>query len=154
MDEKTKKTGRPKKNPEINEIQQEAMFWFYVGLGEKRTLDKVAEHFNVPLWMIKDISTKNEWTKRLNDIQSDDTNISEITKYAESVQMSVLSQIINNPSTKPADKIKALDALNKFLSRSSELVKKKKIVIEFKNRNELQRIVEGLKTGEIYRELQ
>jgi len=68
--------------------------------------------------------------------------------------MSVLSQIINNPSTKPADKIKALDALNKFLSRSSELVKKKKIVIEFKNRNELQRIVEGLKTGEIYRELQ
>jgi len=31
------------------------MFWFYVGLGEKRTLDKVAEHFNVPLWMIKDI---------------------------------------------------------------------------------------------------
>jgi len=53
--------------------------------------------------MIKDISTKNEWTKRLNDIQSDDTNISEITKYAESVQMSVLSQIINNPSTKPAE---------------------------------------------------
>ena len=148
------KRGRPNKaSRRLNdELLYDSMFWFYVSLGHERSLEKVASHFDLELWIVKDASRKGNWQEKVKSLGVDETTTaSEIVKYADSIQVSVLNQIINNPDAKPNDKIKALNALNEFVSRSSELVKKKRIVIEFKNKEVLQKIVDGLRDGSIYR---
>lgn len=154
--EKKPKRGRPNKSAKKlnSDVLQDAMFWYYVSLGNDRSLEKVAEHFNVELWIVKEASRTGGWTQRVKELgSSDDLTANEIVKYADAIQVSVLNEIINNPDTKPSDKIKALNALNEFVAKSSALVHKKKIVIEFKNREALEKIVEGIRDGSIYRDV-
>jgi hypothetical protein len=154
--EPKRKKGRPAKvsNQLNDEIMADSMFWYYVSLGEKRSLEKVSEHFDTDLWVLKEMSRRYDWQKKLQEVISTDNPMGQdIVQFADTIRLAVLQQIINNPDTKPADKLKALDQLTEFISRSNELIRKKRIVIEFNNRDQLQKIVDGLLDGTIYRNI-
>lgn len=52
-----------------SDLEREEWFAYYVSLGEKRSYDKVAEHFNVPKPVIVATAIKNKWRQRLENIK-------------------------------------------------------------------------------------
>jgi hypothetical protein len=150
------KGGRPKKSGKAieNPLIEEAAFWYYVSLGEKRTLDKVAEHFDLDVWVVKELSRRNKWTDKVRDFSSSDSYIgSDIVKHIDSIRMAVLTSIIENPKSSSKDKMQALKELTDFIKQSSDLVQKKKIVIDFPHKEELQKIVDGLRDGTAFKDV-
>jgi|GEM_PF-5564666 len=150
------KGGRPKKSGLAieNPLIAEAAFWYYVSLGEKRSLDKVAEHFDLDIWVVKEMSRQNKWAEKIKEFASSDTFIgSDIVKHIDSIRMAVLTSIIENPKSSSKDKMQALKELTEFIRQSNDLVQKKKIVIEFPHREELQKIVDGLRDGSAYKDV-
>jgi hypothetical protein len=151
-----RKGGRPKKAGKSidNPLIEEASFWYYVSLGEKRSLDKVAEHFDLDIWVVKELSRRNKWTDKVKDFSTSDSYIgSDIVKHIDSIRMAVLTAIIENPKSSSKDKMQALKELTDFIKQSSDLVQKKKIVIDFPHKEELQKIVDGLKDGSAYKDV-
>jgi hypothetical protein len=155
-EEVEKRKGRPKKAGKSidNPLIEEASFWYYVSLGEKRSLDKVAEHFDLDIWVVKELSRRNKWTDKVKDFSTSDSYIgSDIVKHIDSIRMAVLTAIIENPKSSSKDKMQALKELTDFIKQSSDLVQKKKIVIDFPHKEELQKIVDGLKDGSAYKDV-
>jgi hypothetical protein len=150
------KGGRPKKSGQAieNPLIAEAAFWYYVSLGEKRSLDKVAEHFDLDIWVVKEMSRQNKWAEKIKEFASSDAFIgSDIIKHIDSIRMAVLTSIVENPKSSAKEKMAALRELTEFIKQSNDLVQKKKIIIEFPHREELQRIVNGLRDGTAYKDV-
>jgi len=150
------KGGRPKKSGQAieNPLIAEAAFWYYVSLGEKRSLDKVAEHFDLDIWVVKEMSRQNRWAEKIKEFATSDAFIgSDIIKHIDSIRMAVLTSIVENPKSSAKEKMAALKELTEFIKQSNDLVQKKKIIIEFPHREELQRIVNGLKDGTAYKDV-
>jgi len=150
------KGGRPKKSGQAieNPLIAEAAFWYYISLGEKRSLDKVAEHFDLDIWVVKEMSRQNKWAEKIKEFAASDSFIgSDIIKHIDSIRMAVLTSIVENPKSSAKEKMAALKELTEFIKQSNDLVQKKKIIIEFPHREELQRIVVGLRDGTAYKDV-
>ena len=71
VEEKTKEDEKKKKKAtskstlkKIDAVTRDAMFWFYYGIGEGRTLEKVSTHFNIDIWQLKELSRIADWQKK------------------------------------------------------------------------------------------
>ncbi|OIN98404.1 hypothetical protein AUJ66_01005 [Candidatus Desantisbacteria bacterium CG1_02_38_46] len=73
-------------------------------------------------------------------------------EYVDSIQFGVIEKIIRNEDSKDSDRLKALEHLDDFIRTHSDLIKKKKIVIEFNDKKGLQEIVDKLQSGTLYRD--
>jgi hypothetical protein len=131
-----------------SELDQKAMYWFYFGLGEKRSLHKVALHFGTKEWVIKELSRKNDWIGKCNEaeklLNSEEVPTeNKLLEYFDYVQFGIITDILNDSSVKPNEKLKAMEALNELAKRSAEIKLKKRIIIDFKNEDELKSLIEG-----------
>lgn len=138
----------------IDTVTRDAMFWFYYGLGGGRTLEKVSDHFNADIWELKELSRIDDWQKRIAGIKETVSKTNNfMIEYIDAVQFGVIEKIIRDPLTKPNERLKALEALDGFIRTHSDLIKKKKIIIEFNDRKGLQEVVDKLENGTLYKNI-
>jgi len=160
VEEKTKEDEKKKKKAtskstlkKIDAVTRDAMFWFYYGLGDGRTLEKVSAHFNIDIWQLKELSRIDDWQKRIAKIRETISKTNNfMLEYVDSIQFGVIEKIIRNEDSKDSDRLKALEHLDDFIRTHSDLIKKKKIVIEFNDKKGLQEIVDKLQSGTLYRD--
>ena len=153
-DEKKKKKATSKSTlKKIDAVTRDAMFWFYYGLGDGRTLEKVSTHFNIDIWQLKELSRIDDWQKKIAKIRETISKTNNfMLEYVDSIQFGVIEKIIRNEDSKDSDRLKALEHLDDFIRTHSDLIKKKKIVIEFNDKKGLQEIVDKLQSGTLYRD--
>ena len=153
-DEKKKKKATSKSTlKKIDAVARDAMFWFYYGLGDGRTLEQVSDHFNIDIWQLKELSRIADWQKKIAKIRETISKTSNfMLEYVDSIQFGVIEKIIRNEDSKDSDRLKALEHLDDFIRTHSDLIKKKKIVIEFNDKKGLQEIVDKLQSGTLYRD--
>ena len=153
-DEKKKKKATSKSTlKKIDAVTRDAMFWFYYGLGDGRTLEKVSDHFNIDIWQLKELSRIDDWQKKIAKIRETISKTNNfMLEYVDSIQFGVIEKIIRNEDSKDSDRLKALEHLDDFIRTHSDLIKKKKIVIEFNDKKGLQEIVDKLQSGTLYRD--
>jgi len=153
-DEKKKKKATSKSTlKKIDAVTRDAMFWFYYGLGDGRTLEKVSDHFNTDIWQLKELSRIDDWQKKIAKIRETISKTNNfMLEYVDSIQFGVIEKIIRNEDSKDSDRLKALEHLDDFIRTHSDLIKKKKIVIEFNDKKGLQEIVDKLQSGTLYRD--
>ena len=160
VEEKTKEDEKKKKKAtskstlkKIDAVTRDAMFWFYYGLGDGRTLEKVSNHFNIDIWQLKELSRIDDWQKKIAKIRETISKTNNfMLEYVDSIQFGVIEKIIRNEDSKDSDRLKALEHLDDFIRTHSDLIKKKKIVIEFNDKKGLQEIVDKLQSGTLYRD--
>jgi hypothetical protein len=148
-----KKEKKPSKSilKKVDSVTRDAMFWFYYSLGDSRTLEKVAEHFNVDIWQLKELSRIEDWQDKIAEIRDTVNKTNNfMLEYIDSIEFGVIEKIIKDDEAKDSDKLKALEKLDEFVRTHSDLIKKKKIVIEFNDRKGLEEIVDKLNKGTLY----
>lgn len=155
MEEEIKKTLEEKREEELKKYEdlKNAMYWYYFGLGEKRSLHRVSIHFAVKDWVIKKVSIDDDWVKRvaegeklLQSAEPDSEN--KLLEYFDLVQYGIITDILKDPSAKTNDKLKAAEMLDDIAKRSADIRQKKKLIIEFPKEEELRNLIRGIRNFE------
>jgi len=129
------------------EALQDAMFFFYFSLGNKRSLSKVSKYYKIKDWIVKELSKRHKWQERLLEIDKDieDTPIdNKLVEYSEHLQYALLVKILKDDNIKPSDQKKGLEILNELVRKAKEIKQAKRIVIEFKDEEKLKEVVNAL----------
>ncbi len=129
-------------------MDEETLFWAYYNMGARRSLRGLAKQTGETFTRIKHISTKNKWLERVSQIDKEDQEtlqeVNRLANHAELLQFRVASNIVNGES-KDADKLKALTFIADLLKRAQDIKKRKRIVIEFTNMADLERVVDKIR---------
>lgn len=150
-----KETLETKREEELKKYEdlKNAMYWFYFGCGEKRSLHRVAIHFAVKDWVIKDISIKDDWVKKVSEgeklLQSAEPDSeNKLLEYFDLVQYGIITDILKDPLAKTNDKLKAAEMLDDIAKRSADIRQKKKLIIEFPKEEEFKNLIQGIRNFE------